>query len=66
MGNGSLTPICSSSKRSLSPSLTVSVSKVVYILGGLGFFQILTFLLTKVPREGNLFAKKVPSSANLA
>ena len=30
------------------------------------FFQISTFLLTKVLREGNLFAKKVHSSVNSA
>ena len=30
------------------------------------FFQILTFLLTRVLREENLFTKKVPSSANSA
>ena len=30
------------------------------------FFQIPTFLLTKVLREGNLFAKKVPFSVNSA
>ena len=41
------------------------VLKVV-IIGGLSFFQNPTFLLTKVLKEGNLFAKKVPSSANFA
>ena len=34
--------------------------------GGLSFFQIPTFLLTKVLREGNLLAKRFLSSANSA
>ena len=29
-------------------------------------FWFSTFLITKIPREGNMFAKKVPSSANSA
>ena len=31
LDNGSLTPICSLSKRSLSPSLTVSVKLILYL-----------------------------------
>ena len=42
----------------------ISVLKVVNYMGL--FFQIPTFLLTKVLREGNLFAKKVHSSVNSA
>ena len=48
-----------------NPTFIISILKVVYLVG-LGLFKFQLFLLTKVLREGNLFAKPVPSSANSA
>ena len=56
----------------LSKKLEIEKTKTTFIISVLKvvsqvtqFFQILTFLLTKVPREGNLFVKKVPIALNL-
>ena len=43
--------------KKLRPLLSISVLTVVYEVG-LVFFKFQLFLLTKVLREGNLFAKK--------
>ena len=46
------------------PTFITSVLKVVYYVGLV--FSNSNFVINKSPREGNLFVKKVPSSANSA